>query len=408
MTALAEPVRFETQYDYIDYSKNVQHSYSPAVGRLLDMVKDYIQYAEQQAEHGHQACYTPGIWDAPLIYGCDTIPVSHTELGRLGSRQAMTISENHFLLPKEACSMVNCLIGGWYLRRNGSIRKILFYTSQCEAVEMGIELIKSEGYDVHISEGIYSSKYTDEESIEEKIRFLTRESRRIGEFLLDGKPIDEDKVSERIKQANRILDRIGSIMEKRLEKPLYVKSLATMYLLAGTGHYYGRPEEFEQVVTDLEDELSSDNPNFENDKNVIPLVWVGGRGQEFGIYHAIDSNGGAILGWVSPNNFHRKYREDIPPLEAVARFSYVIPNSQNASTSMIYAEVVRELDRTKAKGVVLYGYVGCVYQGPQQELLRSSLKKLGYTSLAIEGTFQVGQPTGQLLTRVSAFMEMLS
>jgi benzoyl-CoA reductase/2-hydroxyglutaryl-CoA dehydratase subunit BcrC/BadD/HgdB len=39
---------------------------------------------------------------------------------------------------------------------------------------------------------------------------------------------------------------------------------------------------------------------------------------------------------------------------------------------------------------------------------RKFLKELGVPNLFIDGTFQVGKPTGQLLTRVSAFMEMLS
>ena len=67
-----------------------------------------------------------------------------------------------------------------------------------------------------------------------------------------------------------------------------------------------------------------------------------------------------------------------------------------------------QLELTKAKGVIFYGYVGCSYSGVEHEILRADLKERGISSLSIQGTFQVGPPSGQLLTRVSAFVEMLS
>lgn len=38
----------------------------------------------------------------------------------------------------------------------------------------------------------------------------------------------------------------------------------------------------------------------------------------------------------------------------------------------------------------------------------AAFQKRGYPSLALEGSFQVGPPTGQLQTRIHAFIEMLS
>jgi benzoyl-CoA reductase/2-hydroxyglutaryl-CoA dehydratase subunit BcrC/BadD/HgdB len=181
-----------------------------------------------------------------------------------------------------------------------------------------------------------------------------------------------------------------------------------MYLLCGLGHYYGRPEEFEEVVTELEDELVHDNADFENNKNVIPVVWVGGRGQEFGVYQAVDTCGGAILGWIAANNYTRKYPEDVPPLESITRYLYGNAHSSSLPAINRHRAIEQEVKKINAKGVILYGYVGCAMAGAQAELTRAYLKNIGVTSLGIEGTFQVGQPSGQLLTRVSAFMEMLA
>jgi benzoyl-CoA reductase/2-hydroxyglutaryl-CoA dehydratase subunit BcrC/BadD/HgdB len=53
-------------------------------------------------------------------------------------------------------------------------------------------------------------------------------------------------------------------------------------------------------------------------------------------------------------------------------------------------------------------YVGCSFAGVQTEILCDNFRKKGIPSITLEGSFQVGPPTGQLLTRVRAFIEMLS
>jgi benzoyl-CoA reductase/2-hydroxyglutaryl-CoA dehydratase subunit BcrC/BadD/HgdB len=41
------------------------------------------------------------------------------------------------------------------------------------------------------------------------------------------------------------------------------------------------------------------------------------------------------------------------------------------------------------------------------EIFREFFQTLGLPSIGLDGTFQVGMPSGQLLTRVQAFVEML-
>ena len=50
--------------------------------------------------------------------------------------------------------------------------------------------------------------------------------------------------------------------------------------------------------------------------------------------------------------------------------------------------------------------MGCSFGGIHKEIQRDFFQKLGVPSIALEGSFQVGPPTGQLLTRVRAFIEM--
>lgn len=55
---------------------------------------------------------------------------------------------------------------------------------------------------------------------------------------------------------------------------------------------------------------------------MYPLLWSGGRGQEFGVYKAIDDANGATLGWVIPTPYIRDYNEQLPPLESLARYFF--------------------------------------------------------------------------------------
>lgn len=66
------------------------------------------------------------------------------------------------------------------------------------------------------------------------------------------------------------------------------------------------------------------------------------------------------------------------------------------------------LNRTGSKGILFYGYVGCSFGGIHGEIQRDHFQKKGFPSISLEGSFQVGPPSGQLLTRVRAFVEMLS
>ncbi|MBP3487616.1 MAG: 2-hydroxyacyl-CoA dehydratase [Roseburia sp.] len=397
---------FKSQQDYFDYCKNVQHPYSHAVGRLIDLASSYIFYAEEQATKGQKASYCGATWEAPLFYGCNVLPVANTELGRLGSRQAISVAENHFLIPREACSMLGSLLGEWYLRKDYPIKMCVGASSHCEAQNMVSELIKNEGYKIYRYEGIYRPPHCTEERRAQLVKNLTRQLEGIADFLCDGKPWDEEAIRREIHRNNEAIDKVKRIMDLRIERPTYVKSLATMYLMTGLGHYFGRPDEYIDILDELIDELENCDASFIGRDLAMPIVWIGGRGQEFGVYHAVDQCNGALLGWVGDNCCTRKYDESLPVLESLA--AYYIDGTWSGASEHKMKYINEQLELTKAKGVIFYGYVGCSYSGVEHEILRADLKERGISSLSIQGTFQVGPPSGQLLTRVSAFVEMLS
>ncbi len=395
-----------SQREYIEYSKEV-HSYSKAVNKLLDLSESHIPDAEKAFAGGKKAIWCGAVgWVVPLVYACDTIPVAFGEMGRLSDRDVMLIAEDYYQFPIETCSMVKCVVGQWHLRKDKSgIKRILGNSSACEPYNQAWEVMKSQGYDVYNNDIIYRGKTVDGKRLDKLVDFFVGEIHGVVEWLTGSSEIDEIKLAFELKRKNRLLEKMRKILDLRLKHPLYVKSLATIQMLnVGLNNYFGKPEEYEEALDLLIEELEAKPVDEAELKKVIPLVWAGGTGQEFGIYEAIDQAGGALLGLRSVP--FKDFREDIPPVEALARYVY---DNQGAGAGIFARNVIElELEKTDAQGLILYGYIGCSFASVDREMWREYFHKKGISSINLEGSFQTGAPSGQVLTRVKAFVEMLS
>lgn len=398
---ISEP---QNQLEYIEHSR-VQHSYSKAVDKLFDLALTYIDYAKEENKKGHQAVWTQGVFEPPIFYACDTIPVSAIDLGRLSSRNSNEVAIKEFDLPKETCSMISVLLGEWFLRKDNSIKKVAAFNNTCEPFNMAYGLIKERGFETYRVEGVVLPKTNYDGRKDELKAFLAKE---LNDFAiwLTGKPVDEEKMSAEIRRMNRILDKVREIMKLRVKNPLYIKSLPTMFMLMGLGHYYGRPEEYEAVLDELINELNTAEFVKPKGDKIIPLTWCGARGLEFGLFKAIDDCDGALLSWYTPNPYDKVWREDIPPLESMAEF--VLEYFLAGSPVYQIKGIEKLLNSVGSKGIIFYHYVGCAFGGIHVEIFRDYFKKKGIPNIELDGCFQVGAPSGQLLTRVRAFIEMFS
>lgn len=395
----------QTQLEYIKYSRDEVHKYSNAIKKLYDLVLSYIDDAEEASRNGKKVVWAGGSWEIPLIYASDTIPVSYSEMGRVSGAEAITISEDLFQVPPETCSMVKATLGEWYLRKDRGINRIFGSSASCEPFNLAWEVIKKNGYDVHTLDVVYRAPGVEGERYEQLLQYFIGEIYDFSEWLTGSREVDKDKLRYEIQRKNRLMGKIRKIMDLRIKNPFYIRSLAVMYLLNGLQHYFGKPEEYSEVVDQLLEELENAGENKEDIKNVIPLVWAGGSGQEFGIYQAIDEANGALLGFVS-TPYSKSYNEDIDPVESLARF---LLDSQMAGASIYRRHAIEaQVDKINAGGLVLYGYLGCSFGSVAREMFRDYFHKKGIPSINLEGTFQVGPPSGQILTRIRAFIEMLS
>jgi benzoyl-CoA reductase/2-hydroxyglutaryl-CoA dehydratase subunit BcrC/BadD/HgdB len=262
--------------------------------------------------------------------------------------------------------------------------------------------MKNEGYDVYNIDVIYRAPGVDGKRLEELTKYFINEIYDFAKWLNGSKGIDEDRLLLEIKRKNRLLTKVKKILELRIKHPFHIRSLATMYIMTGLNNYFGRPKEYEEVVDGLLNELEGleESPL----ENVVPIVWAGGTGQEFGIYESIDNANGALLGFIGTP--YRFYDEEIPPVESLAKF---LLGGPAAGASIYGREVIeQQIKKVNAKGLILYGYLGCSFGSVQREMYRDYFHKQGIPSINLEGSFQVGSPSGQVLTRVKAFIEMLS
>lgn len=403
MSHTLTPAEPGNQLEYIAHSRQ-QHHYSHAASDLFDLALSYIDDAERGNQQGQQAAWTQGVFEAPLFYACDTVPMSAIDLGRLSSRDSVQVAEETFDLPKETCSMISVLLGEWQLRRNSSVKRVVAFNNACEPFNMGYELIREQGYDVFRVEGAIRPRHNHDGRFEQMVKFLAGELADLAVWLT-GKPLDEEKMAHEIARMNRILGKVRRIMALRLTNPLYIKSLPTMFMLMGSGHYFGKPEAYEAVLDGLISELETAAYVTSPLGKVIPLTWIGARGLEFGVYKAVDDCGGALLSWFTPNPYDRNWREDVPPLESMAHF--ILDYFLVGSPVNQIKGIEKMISNSSSQGIFFYHYVGCAFGGIHVEIFREYFRKMGIPSIGLDGCFQVGAPSGQLLTRVRAFIEML-
>jgi benzoyl-CoA reductase/2-hydroxyglutaryl-CoA dehydratase subunit BcrC/BadD/HgdB len=394
-----------SQLAYIAETRR-EHGYSRAVDRLFDLVLDYVSHAEEAWRAGRSVIWTSAPL-MPVYYAHNVLPIPISELGRLGSADAIGIAEDAFQIPKESCSMVGAILGEFYLRTGRTPPRLVVYNAQCEPLNLAWELLKDEGFDVFRVEAICRPNAADDpERVAQLQAYFVEELKRTV-LWLTGKPVDENRLAAEIRRANRIIGKMRRVLRLRLHNPLYIRSLATMYTLAGMTTYYGKPDEYEEVLDLLVEELEAAAAAPEPHDKLVRLAWVGGRGQEFGVYKAVDDAGGAITAWHSTvDDWTRDYREDLPPLEAFA--DYTITGRTLGSPVRQRQRIEEYLPEFGAQGILFYGYIGCSFGSVHREIQGEYFHRLGLPSIFLEGSFQVGPPTGQLLTRIRAFVEMLS
>jgi benzoyl-CoA reductase/2-hydroxyglutaryl-CoA dehydratase subunit BcrC/BadD/HgdB len=401
---MAEEVQNKTQLDHVIYSRDVVHSYSPGIQKLLNLCIDYIPYCNRQFKEGKNVVWSIALGADPTIcYGSGFIPASITEIGRLGAAEAVATAENYFQVPNETCAMVKSDLGEFYLRR-GEISNRLYYASKdCEPYNEAFELLKDYGYDIHVMDVGFRPAGANSDRIMEMRKHYKNEIVKTIQWMT-GKEPDLEELRRQQIYYNKIQKKIRTLLNLRAYHPTYMGSLPTMLLLMANNHFFGRPQEYEAMLDEIIEELSVLKPDEYNNARAL-LAWSGARGQEFNIFEAIDEAGGAILTWQIPNNIVHEFNLALDPLDACVEFE--LGDLISGTTEQACQKILESMRQYNAKGIILYGYLGCSFATIDIELKRKYFKNHNIQGLSLIGSFDVGTVTGQVTTRVRAFIEML-
>ncbi|MBE2213902.1 MAG: 2-hydroxyacyl-CoA dehydratase [Opitutaceae bacterium] len=385
---------------------------SPALELLAQLAGEYtLPHILRRVAGGQRAVWGGGSWEAPLLYAAGVLPVGINELWREQSREAEAVGENEFQIPAEYCSMIKAVLGRLRLIKDQPIKRIIHFGGACEPISIALELTRGDGYELFCIEGVTAFKQ-DERQLAVMTQLLVAELERLA-LWLTGAAVDEDRLRHEIERKNRISKKLRRVLELRVAHPHHLPSLATLQLLAGAAHYFGQPDRYEQAIDRIALELEALTPSA-TPSRAIPIVFAGGGAAGFDVFRAIESSGGVVLGFVTFNSLDRTYREDVPPLESIARY---LLDSQIAgelgelggAPALPRRHRIEEaIRRTGARGIVASGVTGCPYNSIVQQVEREHFKKLGIPMIALETTVHREPPTEEQLIKLETFVEMLS
>lgn len=405
MGQTTETIENKTQRDHVLYSRNVVHAYSPAIQAMIDLFLDYIPYVNRMNAEGANVIWQEALGiDPTLTYACGALPASITELGRLSPLEAIETAENYFQVPNETCAMVKSDLGLFYMERD-HISKRLFYASKaCEPYNQCFEILKDYGFDVHVVDVGFNPVSGNEDRKKQMRIHYANELKKTAEWI-SGKELDLERLHQEQLYYNRIQRKIRTVMDLRRYHPTYMGSLPTVLMLLANDHYFAKPSEYEDTLDALIEELAALDPGSYSNVKAI-LAWSGARGQEFNIFEAIDEAGGAVLSWQIPNNTVHLFNTDLDPLDALVDFE--MREIQGGTSERACQSLMKEMKKYGSKGVIFYSYLGCSFATIDVELKRKYFNEKGIQGLSLIGSYDVGNVTGQVTTRVRAFIEMLS
>jgi benzoyl-CoA reductase/2-hydroxyglutaryl-CoA dehydratase subunit BcrC/BadD/HgdB len=362
-------------------------------------------------EAGQPAVWGGSAWEAPLLFASGTVPVPMNELWRDGSREAAELGELEYQVPPEYCSMIKAVLGRLRLMKDSPLKRIVHFGGACEPMSIAIELMRRDGYDVFTIEGV-TSFLPQLRRDAAMVALVAEELDRLARWLTGGAP-DPARLSEEIRRKNRVARKARRVLELRAGRPRAVPSVAVLRLLAGTAHYFAAPERFEALLDRLAAALEALPRDGAAGGAGIPIVFAGGGAAGLEIFDVIERSGGVVAGWVTFHSVEREMREDLPPLEAIAR--YLVDSQQAGELGELGGapalprrdRIEEELRRTGARGVVAAGTTGCPYNTILQQVEREHFKRQGVALIAIESPVHREPPSEEQVIKLKTFIEML-
>lgn len=403
MAKVTELKDIKEQKDYLRYSRDVVHTHSPAAQKLINLALHHFDLAFEEGRKGKKVVWNNSFC-TQIIYACKAIPLGLPDLGRYGNASSVAEAEKFFQIPAETCAMIKSIVGGLYQFRNEPCGKIISNGTRCEPELTALSTISRYGYDVYIMD-IYSKPLGENQERLKLVRkSYEREIEQVVQWLT-GTELDKESLRQELIRANRVHRKVQTLCELQKKHISYYKTIPTFLAMTGAENYFGQPELFEEIIDEMTEEITS-LPEDSYNEQLVDVVWSGLRGVDFSVYNAVDIAGGHVVGWNLPTSIYDIFDTEIDPVEAVLQKALSGKAANGMEAACAYDEkLVRD---SGAKGVILYSTLGCTQHTIDTETKRIYLNEKQIPTLVLAGTAQIGEITGQVMTRLKAFMEMLS
>lgn len=402
--AIPDFSNMKEQRDYLIYSRDCVHYYSRAVRKLIDFAMNHIESAFELGRRQQKEIIGFGANCWPIAYACNVIPLSPPDLARQGRLQSTLKAEEYFQIPAETCYMIKAILGAYFDLQNTPCKRIVVSNMRCEPHLMAASMLESYGFQTYIMDDVKKPLDEAAERMEAAIAKYRYEFEHVAKWI-SGRNIDKAKLRSELVRANRIHGKLQYLLELQQKHPSYVRTLPTLILFAASDHFYGQPELYEEILDELLGELKALRKD-EYDDHQVRLVWSGVRGVDFSVYNAVDVAGACVSAWNLPNSGKQKYDLNIDPVEACIKYAL---EGKYAGSLEKAAKMDEEMFyESNARGVVLYLTLGCTVNTIKVETRRRYLTDKNIPTLVLSGTAQIGETTGQIMTRLKAFIEMLS
>jgi len=280
---------------------------------LRDEHRRILIRERQEIAQGRLAIWNGLMWDNSLMYACDAVPLSIIELWRDGVPESHAVAEGLFQIPEEFCSSGKSILGRLHLLRDVTSRRVIVFAAGCDPRSITYELLKTDGFDVFTIDNVTAFR-SDPDRYEAYVAYLAEEFEGFAPWLI-GAPIDQDRLREEIRFKNKVLALIQRILHLRQRSPLLISYIELQSIIMGGTHFYGQRDRYlqllEKTLLELEELVVSTHP-----ARHVPIIVSGIA--SLAVIRAIEESGGAVVGTVRFGS--EQYREDVPPLESIARY----------------------------------------------------------------------------------------
>ena len=240
---------------------------------------------------------------------------------------------------------------------------------------------------------------------EEAVLYVAEQLKELAGFLeeLTGKKLNEDRLSEHLKYSAETIQILQEILPLRREKFLPAELTAELYEVLMVHNALGQKQTLEYARRLKEDYLAA--PEGEG----IRLLWMHSNPYHQKAVKDIFNYSPQYRICLTEMCYDPLVEMDISdPWKAMA--TRLVYNSYNGPVDRRISKALRMAEAIGANGIILFCHWGCKETCGASAVIRDTLEKKGFPVLILngDGVDRRNSSDGQVVTRIQAFLEMLS